>query len=158
MGSHLLVPQEVIELLRRRDTVKAVATVDDAGVPHLVYKGFADVDEEGRLVLLELLETSATNSNLVHSLWFGRQVSFSLLGAQGQSFEISGRPYRCIVSGAVFERYYKQVRAALPDSDLAAVWLVDPVRVKNIGYAARRAEEEAAHPLIRHLDRLTVQD
>lgn len=157
MEKDISIPEEIIELLHRRDTVKAVATTDDRGVPHLVYKGFADTDDEGHLVLLELLETSQTNHNLVHSLWFGRKVSVSLLAADGRSFEIKGFPYRSVISGAIFERYYRQVRKILPGSDLSAVWLITPEAVKNIGYRVRKEEEETLHPLIGHLDRIARQ-
>src|ERR1035438_9555052 len=47
-------------------------------------------------------------------------------------------------------------RRRLGDVDLSAVWVIEPEEVINENILVRRAEEEQAHPLFRHLDRLAT--
>jgi len=86
--------QEVIELLRDPQTLKVLATVDERGVPHVVVKGSLSVNLDGDLQVLELLETSRTNRNLVRSIWYDRRVAILLKGQDGRSFQIKGLPIR----------------------------------------------------------------
>ncbi len=147
--------EEVSALLNDPETVKALATVDRSGEPHVVFKGSFRVDAAGRLLYLELIESSRTNNNLVHSLWFGRKVALNVARpADGRSFQIKGLPIHCIISGPEFEQYYRQVRAADPQADLSSVWVIQPEELREETYARRRQVEEAEHPLLLHLDRL----
>jgi hypothetical protein len=145
---------EVISAFNASDTVKALTTTDDNGNAHTVFKDSLGVDEDGDIVLTELLESSRSNSNLVHSLWFKRNVVIALLTDDKKSYEIVGAPERCIVSGPVFERYYKAMREKIPDSDLAAVWKIQPISEKDESFSVRLKEETEAHPLFLHLDRI----
>ena len=150
--------EDTIRLLRDPATVRVLATSDPQGVPNAAFKGSINVDAEGRLYLLELLETSRSNRNLVHSIWFGRKVSVALRGAQGESVEIVGTPARCIVAGSMFEHYYRQVRERLGDVDLAAVWYITPLEIRDERFQVRYAQETAAHPLVLHLDRIAKKE
>ncbi len=150
--------EEILALLRDPATIKVLATTGKDGVPHAVFKGSIHVDDEGNLVSLELIESSRSNANLVHSLWFGRRVAVNIRSQDGTSYEIIGKPERCIVSGPVFEKYYRDIRAKLGDVDLAAVWLISPVEIKNETFHIRNEQEAAAHPLFLHLDRIAKID
>ncbi len=149
--------EEVQALLKSGDTLKVLATVDGNGVPHATVKGGIFADEEGNIIHLEILESSRTNSNLVHSIWFKRQVALTLLGEDGTSYQIKGVPERCIITGPVFERYYRVVRERLGDVDLAAVWVIEPQEIRNETFKVRVEEEAAAHPLFLHLDRIAKE-
>ncbi len=149
--------ENIIRLLRDPETVKVLATTDPSGAPHVVFKGSVSVDEEGRLYVLELLESSQTNRNLVHSLWFNRKVAVSLRSKHGESYEIKGVPLQCIITGPVFEKYYRLVRERLGDIDLAAVWFLTPEEVRNETFQVRYTEETEAHPLFLHLDRIAKE-
>jgi hypothetical protein len=104
--------------------------------------------------VLELLETSRTNRNLVRSIWYDRRVAILLKGQDGRSFQIKGLPVRAHVSGPVFQKHYSEVRARLGDVALAAVWVIRPDEVLDETPDVRRKEEQAAHPSFTHLDRL----
>ncbi len=153
-----ILTEELLELLRDPSTIKVLATAGKDGTPHAVFKDSIHSDEEGNLVTLELIESSRTNSNLVYSLWFNRKVSVALHAQDGSSYEIVGKPERCIVAGPVFEKYYRDVRVRLGDVDLAAVWLITPVEIRNETFGVRNEEESAAHPLFLHLDRIAKTD
>lgn len=150
--------EEIITLLRDPATVKVLATTGKDGVPHAVFKGSIHVDDEGNLVSLEMIESSKSNANLVHSLWFGREVAVGIRSQDGTSYEIIGKPERCIISGPVFEKYYRDIRSKLGDVDLAAVWLISPTQIKNETFKIRSEQEAAAHPLFLHLDRIAKPD
>jgi predicted pyridoxine 5'-phosphate oxidase superfamily flavin-nucleotide-binding protein len=146
--------KEIIALFGSDDSTKVLATVNEQGEPHAVAKPFIRVDEEGNLLYLELVESSRTQKNLVRSIWFDQKVSVSVSNRKGQSWQIKGKPVRTLITGPVFLQHYRDVRRRLGDVDLSAVWVIEPDEVINENSAVRQAEEEQAHPLFRHLDRL----
>ena len=147
---------EILELLDDPTATKVVATADELGIPYAVTSAFLQAGAGGELVHLELLEKSATNRNLLRSLWFDKKVSVSLAASDGRSFVIQGKPVRALISGPVFRRHYEKVRALL-DADLAAVWLIEPEEVVNETFAERKREEEERFPFSVHLDRLVAE-
>lgn len=152
--------REVIELFEDTDTVKVLATTDADGVPHAVIKQCLKVIGDGNIQLLELLESSQNNRNLVRSIWFDKTVAVSLRGKNGKSFVIKGKAIKSIVSGPEFQKHYVGVRErhADGDADLAAVWVIEPQEVIDETYGVRKAHEEATRPYFKHLDRLAKPD
>lgn len=146
--------KEIIDIITDEKALKVLATTDKEGVPHVVFKGSVNVDKEGNLIYLELLEASKTNSNLVNSIWFKKKVAVTVKSEDGTSVQIKGTPIRCVITGPVFEHYYKLISQRLKDADLAAVWIIEPEEVREETYKIRKAEEESSHPLLIHLDRL----
>lgn len=149
--------QQIAILLEDPATVAIVATLDENGAPRSVPSPFLRQDAAGRLVHLELLETSTTHRNLLRSIWFDKPVSVTLNGRNGQVLVIAGRPHKAHVSGPLFSDYYREVRSKLDDADLAAVWLIEPLQIHDETYVTRKAREEELHPFHLHLDRLAVQ-
>ena len=147
---------EILHLLEDPTTTKVVATTDEFGIPYAITSSFLQASDKGELVHLELLEKSATNRNLLRSLWFDKKVSVTLSASDGRSFVIQGKPVRALISGPVFRGHYEKVRALL-DADLAAVWLIETEEVVNETFAKRKLEEEAHFPFSVHLDRLVVE-
>ena len=146
----------IAELLNQLETVCSIATLDEHGAPHAVPSPFLALDEQGRLVHLELLETSTSHRNLLRSIWFDRPVSVTLAGSDGRVLVVSGVPHKAHVSGPLFSNYYQLVRSRLEDADLAAVWLIEVQQVRDETYASRKVREEELHPFHLHLDRLVV--
>jgi predicted pyridoxine 5'-phosphate oxidase superfamily flavin-nucleotide-binding protein len=142
------------DLFADPETTKVLATVDEHGVPHVVVKQSLQVDQDGNLLFLELLESSRTNRNLVRSIWYDRTVAVSIRGTSGASFQIKGKPIKTHITGPVFLKHYQAVRERLGDVGLAAVWIVEPDEVHDESFAARQAKESEKHPTFRHLDRL----
>ena len=146
--------QEIKELFASPDTTKVLATLDERGFPHVVVKQSLQVGEDGNLLYLELLESSRTNKNLVRSIWYDRNVSVTIKGKAGESFQIKGKPVKAHITGPLFLQHYRAVRERLGGVDLAAVWVIEPEEVINESFRVRLAEEEGAHPVFMHLDRL----
>lgn len=140
-------------IINEPETLKVLATIDKNGEPHVVYKGSIHADGNGKLSFLELLESSRSNQNLVHSIWFDKKIAINVLDKDKNSYEIIGKPIRCITCGREFEQAYESVRAKLGDVDLSAIWQVEPVKITNETYRVRLREEEENFPIIRHLDR-----
>ena len=145
---------EAAALLRDAQTTKFLSTLGPDGTIHGVFKEFVEVEEDGNILLLELLESSITNRNLVNSLWFKKQVSIAARSAGGTSWQIKGIPIRCLITGPKFEKYYALARTLFGDVDLSSVWIIEPVEARNETFTVRKEEEEAKHPLFVHLDRL----
>jgi len=146
--------KEIIDLLDRDDSIKVLATVNEHGYPHAASKPYIRVDGEGNLLYLELVESSRTQKNLVRSIWFNRKVAVSVSNSKGHSWQIKGKPLKALITGPLYLQHYREVRQRLGDVDLAAVWVIEPEEVINENIFVRHAEEEKAHPLFRHLDRL----
>ncbi len=146
----------IAELLKKPGTIGTLATLDEQGAPHAVPSPFLSQDDQGRLVHLELLETSTSHRNLLRSIWFDQAVSVTLTALDGSVLVVSGVPRKAHVSGPLFSDYYQQVRSRLEDADLAAVWLIEPRKVRDETYATRKTREEALHPFHTHLDRLAA--
>ena len=137
--------------------IKVLSTTDPEGHPHAVYKQTIHVNEDGYLEYWELIETSRSNRNMVHSIWFNKTVSVNVRSGD-TSLEIIGKPYRAIVAGGIFEENYKKARELLGDVDLSTVWLIEPLQIREETFAVRWKAEDEAHPILRHLDRLTVPE
>ncbi len=135
-------------------TVKVLATTDANGRIHAVVKQSLSLDGDGNIVLWEFLESATSNKNLLYGLWHDKPVAVLLAGPDGVSYGLTGRPVRSIVAGPRFQDAYQKLRQRRGDVDLAAVWIIEPEEAVNETFAVRQAEENAAHPLFRHLDRL----
>ncbi|WP_242393815.1 hypothetical protein [Anaeromyxobacter oryzisoli] len=140
-------------LLADAATVKILATSDRSGRPHATVAPSIHLDDDGRLVHLERLESSGTQRNLVASLWFDRPVAVTVQRG-AEAFEIVGVPVKALVAGPEFRRQYEALRARAPEDDLAAVWLIEPREVTELTHDVRRARQEAERPFLTHLDRL----
>ncbi|MGN0642059.1 MAG: hypothetical protein ACI4JJ_02830 [Huintestinicola sp.] len=145
---------EAKNALADKDTIKALATVDKNGDPHVVFKGSLHLTNDGLIEFYEILESSQTNSNLVGSIWFGRTAAINLLTADKKSYQIKAKPVKSIASGHYFEAAYVKLRESKGDIDLGAIWQLEPIEEKEQTFAARIAEDEAAYPLLKHLDRI----
>jgi len=150
----LQLEEDVVNLLQNKDTIKVLATTNEHGEPHAVVKQSLHLGENGNIVFLELIESSKTSKNLTRSIWFNRKVAVTLVGKDGQSYQIKGTPIKCIVAGKFFEEQYSKIREKLDDADLAAIWIIKPEEVINETYSIRKADEETKHPFFKHLDRL----
>jgi hypothetical protein len=148
------IDKELAALINNPATIKAVGTVSKIGIPHVVYKGSVCVNEEGKILLYELLESSRNGQNLVYSIWFDKKVVISILDEEKNSYEIIGHPERCITCGKEFEEVYKKLRKERGDIDLASIWFIEPEEVRNESFSVRKQEEETKYPIICHLDRL----
>jgi hypothetical protein len=149
-----MISEELKKHILDKDAIKILATTDKDGNPHVVAKGSLTVDENNKLLYLELLESSRTNKNMIRSLWFEKKVAVNIITPQRKSVQIKGKPVKALIAGKVFEKYYDFVRQRDPDNDLATVYYIEVEEVIDESYKARRAEEEAKHPLYTHLDRL----
>jgi Pyridoxamine 5'-phosphate oxidase len=146
--------KELIALFSSDDSTKVLATVNEHGYPNASAIPYIRVDDDGNLLYLELVESSLTQKNLVRGIWFDKKVSISVSDNNGQSWQIKGKPVKTLITGPVFLHHYRDMRQRLGDVDLSAVWVIEPEEVINENILVRHAEEELAHPVFRHLDRL----
>jgi hypothetical protein len=151
-----IISDELVKVINAADTLKALATVDKNGVPHVVFKGSIHADDDGNILFYEILESSRNEQNLVHSIWFDKKVAINVLDKDKNSYEITGKPVRCVTCGREFEHTYEAVRGKLGDIELAAIWYVEPENVVNETFKVRVKEEKENYPLICHLDRITT--
>jgi len=146
------ISDEIKAILAEKETLKALASVDRHGVPHVVFKGSIQVAPEGHLTYLEILESSQTNKNLVHALWFDKFITVNVVSKERRSFQIKGKPRKVHIAGPLFEAKYAEVTARLPGADLSGVWEIDPVEVVEQSFPVRLAQQKEKFPFIGHLD------
>jgi hypothetical protein len=153
-----LLNQEIRALLVDPSTVKVLATLDEAGIPHAVVRQSLQLGDDGNLFYNEFLESSRTNKNLVRSIWYDRQVSIAIHGSQGQNYQIRGIPVKTHITGPLYQKQYSELRQKNGDVDLAAVWIIEPLEVIDENFAVLNAEQEKNRPFLKHLDRLARQE
>ncbi|HWR00684.1 MAG TPA: hypothetical protein VN371_02390 [Chlorobaculum sp.] len=150
--SALLSP-ELISIINDPGSFKALATVDDSGIPHVVVDHSIYVGENGNIYYLELLESSRSNHNLVGSIWFDRKVSIGVKGEDDRKFQIQGFPVKVHISGPLFLKHYVELRQKLGDVDLTGVWEFKAIEVTDESLKTLQHDEETNRPIFRHLDR-----
>lgn len=148
--------KEALTLAQAPDSLKILSTVDTKGCPHIVIDNTISVNEESELIYLELLETSRSNSNLTNSLWFKKAVTVHVKKGE-KEYAIQGIPKYSIISGSVFEKYYREALANDPSADLSTVWVIQPTKIINESFEYKKAREKAEHPLVMHLDHLAKE-
>ena len=148
---------QLIELIRDSRTVKTIATTDFHGIPHVAPDPWLHLTEQSEFVHLELHLASISSRNFINSLWFNREVAISISGLHRQHWHVTGIPVKAHVCGPIFRQFYVQVRRELGDVDLAAVYIIKPIEVRDESVLNRQITEDSEHPFYRHLDRLTVQ-
>lgn len=146
--------KDIKDLFLDKDTIKVLASTNAEGIPHLVFKNSVHVNDEGKIIFLEIIDSSITNKNLVSSIWFNRKIAINILAKDKRSYQIKGTPIKAIIAGAIFQKYYIEVQKEFGDCDLSTVWVIDPEEVREETFSVRREKEEREHPLLRHLDRL----
>lgn len=147
--------QRVIEIIRDKNTIVSLATVDKEGIPHVTYKGSIQIGDTGDLTFYEIIETSITNKNLTYSIWFDKVIALNFLSDKRESYQIKAKVKKALIAGAEFKSAYKMIRDRFGDIDLSTIWMLEPIEVREETFQTRRVLEEEKHPLLRHLDRLT---
>lgn len=145
--------EQAERLVRDPAATKILVANDRYGSPQIVVDRTITLNEAGQILYLELLETSESNSSLVNSLWFNKDVALFVTNGT-ESYQIKGVPVRSIVSGPVFEHHYRLAQARDPEDDLSTVWVIEPRSLTNETYTVKRRLERENHPLTAHLDRL----
>lgn len=146
---------EIIKLAERKDTLKAIATTNHEGIPHITYKDSLHI-EDGYIVFYDLIQSSQTNKNLVDAIWYDKSVAISFLGVNEENYQVIGKPVKCITAGAEFEKLYRRLREE-GAADLNAIWYIRPEKFRDNSYFVRVEYEREKHPLIRRLDMLQKQ-
>lgn len=142
--------------LEDETTVKILGTADAHGVPHLAVKESLRLRPDGLIDYREYIESSTTNRNMTASIWFGVPVSLCLVSGK-RSFLVKGKVVRAVISGREFRQHYEDVRQLSGDLDLSTVWIIEPDFEQDTTLCVRKEEEEKAHPLLQHVDRLLVE-
>lgn len=141
------------QLIGQADTVKLIVTVSRSREPFAEEAPHLSVNEAGQLIHLELLETSKTNRNLVHNIWFsGKAVVYLQNGRE--SYVVPVTPVKSIISGPVFERHYTAIRKKIGDVGLVAVWVLQPEEYIDTSFVKQKQLEEENRKSFIHLDRL----
>ena len=130
-----------------------LSTISAEGVPTTVLGGEYFISERGTLLFREYLESSVTNRNLLHALWFSRPVSIAVqLG--DTSLHAQGVPTHAHVAGPIFQQHYESATQTDPHADLATVWEIRVDQVDDVSPVRLRTEQDIRRPFFRHLDRL----
>ncbi len=151
--------EELIRLLKDPEAKKALATVDEEGVPHLVFKDSLTVLDDGKIAYAEELDSSQANKNMVRGIWFDKTVAVTV-AKESVAYQIKGKPYKCLITGAIFKQFLMEAREKNgPDSDIQSVWVITPEEVRDATPAQRVKDEEQNRPFFnRHLDREKIGD
>lgn len=151
-------PQDLMRLLRDKRAAKILGTVDENGIPHVVFKDSLTFREDGTIAYAEELDSSQANKNMVRSIWFDKVVSIAVRKGK-QSYQIKARPLKCSIAGPLFNEYLKRAEEQRgPEADIQSVWILSPFECRNQSREVRQKEEKEKDPYFNvHLDRLVKQ-
>jgi hypothetical protein len=143
----LKLPDEVVEIINNPKTFKVVATKDEEGVPHVVFKGSLRAIDNETIAFAELLENSRTGKNILRLMNFDydkkKLIAISVFNSEnGISYQIKGEPYQLEVEGPIWDEFLKMIWKWNRDADPVGVWLVRPRELLNQTYNFRKQEEE----------------
>lgn len=149
------IDKKLIDFINNKETIKIVASVGKAGIVDSEVKPSLYFKEDGTVEFLEYLESSDTNRNLIHSLWFEHNVSILAIGRDNEVFELRGIPVKAVVSGSYFEKKYIETQQEFDGKlDLSTIWIVKIEEIINKNVFERYEKERKDYPIIAHLDRL----
>jgi hypothetical protein len=146
-------PNELLDILKEPTTLKVVATLNEDGSAHVVFKGSLTAIDDETIAFNEGDDTYRSNKNLVRSIWFDKPVTVNVTKGV-VSYQIKGKPYKCLITGSIFKQFLIRARERRgPNADIASVWLIKPEEIINESPSFRRAEIEAKKPFNNnHLD------
>ncbi|MDR1452204.1 MAG: hypothetical protein LBI57_07765 [Helicobacteraceae bacterium] len=147
----------ILERVNETDAIKVLVTIDENGAPHPVVKGSIEYDN-GRIALIEILESSQTNRNLTRAIWFDKPIALLLICADRKTYKISLKAARSVVSGKLFTSRYEKARAKYGDLDVAAAWFFEVTALRDESIETRLQQEREERPYFNHLDRLAKKE
>ena len=154
----ITLPEELKTLLKDKNAIKVLGTVDGDGAPHVVFKDSIALLEDGNLAYAEELDSSQANKNMVRGIWFDKLVSITV-GKGKKSYQVKARPVKCAIVGPVFREFLsraKEQRGA--DADVQSVWIITPIDCRDQSREVRLEEERKKDPYYNiHLDRLKAE-
>lgn len=158
MTDAMVLPAEVLALLRHAGTRKVVATTGPDGAPHVAVRDALEVLADGTLAFPEELDSSRTSRDLVHAIWFQRPVAVGIDRGDDR-WVVRGTAERCLIVGPLFRRFLVAARQREgPDADIAAVWVIRPEVAWDETPAAARARDHERRPYAgAHLDRASIR-
>lgn len=145
--------EKLISDINNPATLKSVTAVLKSGVPHTVYKGSLHINDDGNIEFNDIFESSKINEALVYSIWFDKYITVNILTEDKRSYEIIGKPLLSITQGKYFEEVYKRLKYE-KDSDLNAIWIVEPLELREETFFVRKENQEKEYPFLKHLDRV----
>lgn len=149
------ISNELIHIMNNASTIKVISTLDRNGNPHVVFKDAVFMREDGMIVLIERLESSITNENLVKSIRFNNVIALNILSVEDKiSFMIQGILERAIIYGKEFQKYYIQMKKIYGNIDISTIWLIRPLSIQEKTLQKRINEEKKDHPMLMHLDQI----
>ncbi len=149
---------ELKQILDEPDTLKVLAVNNREGVPHVVFKGTLHA-EDNQFVFYDLLQSSEINKNLVNTIWFEKKLAINILSKDRRSFHIVGTPVKSVTAGKYFESVYENIQERFGrDTDLNAIWFIEPEEIQEVSFAYRQAEQREKFPILAHLDQITRRD
>ena len=143
------------DLINDKNTVKVLSSVGKSETVNSAVKQSLHVRNDGRIVYNEYLETSETNKNMFYDLWFEKAVSILVISSEMESYEIRGIPSEVIIEGEIFQKEYVETQKEFDGKyDLAAIWVIEPVEIRDKDLTERFLEQNKKYPIVTHIDRL----
>lgn len=147
--------EKIEKLLEEKETISVISAVGKNGNPISQVGRKLTMWGNGRIAYYEFLESSQMQKNLVHSIWFEKEVSLSLLGKNGEIYRVSAKQYQALIAGHRFEEAYINAQEEFgEETDLSTVWLLDVTAVEDDTYEAAREKEKKEHPYLMHMDHI----
>ncbi len=153
------ITEEIEKVINDKDTIAVISAIGKNGNPFSEVGKKLTVWKDKRIAFYEFLESSQLQKNLVYSIWFGKEISISLIGKDGKNYSVIGKPYQALIAGHEFEAEYIRTQEEFGEkTDLSTVWLIDVISVTDNTYEVAKKREEEEHPYLMHMDHIYRQE
>ena len=140
-------------VIEDKGSYKSVASVSKNGNIELTGYRYTGVDDNGNLLIYQLLQTSQSNRNLTYALWFNKEVTIHFSGSGSEEFTVRGIPVRNIVAGPFFEKKYIELNDEDFENDLVSIYVIEPSEISENNYEVLRQKERSEWGILGHMDR-----
>ncbi len=135
------IPLELKGLLEDYESIKVLSTTDKDGVPNACFKGSLTALDDGLLAYVEFSESSRSQKNMLHNLWFKKPVAIAVCKG-ALAYQIKGVPYRFVIEGPLRDRFFQEVWKRIPESNPSGVWLIKPEEIIDESFLAQQKKEQ----------------
>jgi len=136
------IPLELRGLLEDPESIKVLTTTGKDGVPHTVFKGSLTALDDDFLAYVELFESSRSQKNMLHNLWFKKPVAVAVCKG-GLAYQIKGEPYRLVIEGPLRDKFFQELWKRMPEVNPCGVWLIRPKEISDESYETQQKKEQS---------------
>ena len=108
------------------DVIKTVTTYNEEGLPYTETNKTVHINREGRIACYEYSQFVEWNRQMLYSMAYQKRVEVQVITNDGMSHKVKGFVSKALLKGEEFSKASKELQSYYPDTQLTAVWVINP--------------------------------